>query len=261
MSSEEIIKKLREQLEMADFQIKRLIRTERKLLDLEEKIQRILKRYKALQEISNFIILTQDISKIFKFVCEKFVYEMEVEKAILLLKEEDFVVVKEARGYKKEEIEKLKNKKFSLELPFFKKLLEKEKILVRPEESLDPAFEEEFKMSNLIGFVIFGERKSVLGFFVIGISKEKLNIFPLLTQDDLVIFSPLATQLATSLSLSNLIAKMEEKIKERTEELRERIRELEIFTKGAVERELKMIELKEEIKRLKEELQKHKSSV
>lgn len=261
MSSEETIKKLKEQLEIADTQIKRLVRTERRLLDLEEKIRRILKRYKALQEISNFIISTQDISKIFEFVCEKFVYEMDIEKVVVLLKETDFVIVKEARGYKREEIENLKIKKFSLESPFFKKLLEKEKILIKPEENLDPIFQEEFKLSNLIGFVIFGEKKSVLGFFLIGISKEKLNIFPLLTEEEIMIFSPLATQLATSIYLFDLIAKMEEKIKEKTAQLTERVKELEIFTRGAIERELKMIELKEEIKKLKEELKKYKSSV
>lgn len=53
-------------------------------------------------------------------------------------------------------------------------------------------------------------------------------------------------------------ALLEEKVKERTKELREKIEELEKFHKLAVGRELKMIELKEEIKKLKEELAKEK---
>jgi PAS domain S-box-containing protein len=51
---------------------------------------------------------------------------------------------------------------------------------------------------------------------------------------------------------------LEEKVRERTKELQEKIKELEKFHKLAVGRELKMIELKKEIKRLKRELEKIK---
>ena len=46
---------------------------------------------------------------------------------------------------------------------------------------------------------------------------------------------------------------LEEQVKERTKELREKIWELEKFQKIAVGRELKMVELKEEIKKIKED--------
>lgn len=49
---------------------------------------------------------------------------------------------------------------------------------------------------------------------------------------------------------------LEEKVKERTKELQKRVRELEKFHELTVGRELKMIELKKEIKNLKEELNK-----
>jgi PAS domain S-box-containing protein len=51
--------------------------------------------------------------------------------------------------------------------------------------------------------------------------------------------------------LKKLQLDLDEKIKERTKELQERIEELEKFHRLAVERELKMIELKEEIEKLK----------
>ncbi len=50
--------------------------------------------------------------------------------------------------------------------------------------------------------------------------------------------------------------KLEEKVRGRTEELREKIEELEKFQKMAMGRELKMVELKEEIEKLKKELEK-----
>ncbi|MDI6592030.1 MAG: HAMP domain-containing protein [Patescibacteria group bacterium] len=59
---------------------------------------------------------------------------------------------------------------------------------------------------------------------------------------------------ARTKELRELVEQREEIIKERTKELRKKIEELEKFQRLAVGRELKMIELKEEIKKLKEEL-------
>ena len=47
-----------------------------------------------------------------------------------------------------------------------------------------------------------------------------------------------------------MVEKQEKIVEERTEELQEKVRELERFNKLAVGRELKMIELKNEIKKL-----------
>ncbi|MDI6592133.1 MAG: hypothetical protein QME61_04390, partial [Patescibacteria group bacterium] len=63
---------------------------------------------------------------------------------------------------------------------------------------------------------------------------------------------------ARTRELRELVEQREEIIKERTKELRKKIEELERFQKLAVGRELKMIELKEEIERLKGELEKYK---
>jgi len=52
--------------------------------------------------------------------------------------------------------------------------------------------------------------------------------------------------------------KLEEKVKERTKELQERVEELERLHRLTVGRELKMMELKEEIKKLNTELEKYK---
>ena len=59
-------------------------------------------------------------------------------------------------------------------------------------------------------------------------------------------------------SLKELQYEMETKVEERTKELQGKIEEMEKFQKLAVGRELKMVELKEEIKKLKEELEKTK---
>jgi len=56
---------------------------------------------------------------------------------------------------------------------------------------------------------------------------------------------------ARTLALQEEKASLEERVEKRTRELQEKIEELERFKKVAVGRELKMIELKKEIKKLK----------
>jgi PAS domain S-box-containing protein len=63
---------------------------------------------------------------------------------------------------------------------------------------------------------------------------------------------------ARTKELSEFTQSLEEKVKEKTKELQEKLEELERFQKFAVERELKMIELKKEVEELKEELSRKK---
>jgi len=65
---------------------------------------------------------------------------------------------------------------------------------------------------------------------------------------------------ARTKELEELAASLDEKVKEKTKELQEKVNELEKFYKLAVGRELKMVELKEEIKKLREELEKERKS-
>lgn len=64
---------------------------------------------------------------------------------------------------------------------------------------------------------------------------------------------------ARTKELEELAKGLEDKVRERTKELQEKIEELEKFNQLAIGRELKMVELKEEIKKLKIELERHKS--
>lgn len=63
---------------------------------------------------------------------------------------------------------------------------------------------------------------------------------------------------ARTKELKELAEGLEEEVKRRTKEVYERMEELEKFQKVTIGRELKMIELKKEIKKLKEELKKSK---
>lgn len=59
-------------------------------------------------------------------------------------------------------------------------------------------------------------------------------------------------------AFEDLRKNLERKVKERTKQLQERVDELEKFRELTEGRELKMVELKQEIKKLKEELEKEK---
>ena len=59
-------------------------------------------------------------------------------------------------------------------------------------------------------------------------------------------------------AFEDLRKNLEKKVKERTKQLQERVDELEKFRRLTEGRELRMVELKEEIKKLKEELEKQK---
>lgn len=63
---------------------------------------------------------------------------------------------------------------------------------------------------------------------------------------------------ARTRELEELTVSLEQKVKERTKELQDRLEELERIHRLTVGRELKMIELKEEIKKLKEKTNKGK---
>jgi len=59
---------------------------------------------------------------------------------------------------------------------------------------------------------------------------------------------------ARTRAMEELAGNLEKEVEQRTEDLQEKIKELEKSQKMTVDRELKMIELKQEIKGLKEEL-------
>ncbi len=61
---------------------------------------------------------------------------------------------------------------------------------------------------------------------------------------------------ARTQELQDLTESLEIQVKERTKDLQEKIKQLEVFNRLAVDRELKMSELKKEIKGLKQELEK-----
>ncbi len=65
---------------------------------------------------------------------------------------------------------------------------------------------------------------------------------------------------ARTRELEELARTLDEKVKERTKELQERIKELEKFHRLTVGREMKMVELKNKIKKLEEELKKYKQN-
>jgi PAS domain S-box-containing protein len=105
--------------------------------------------------------------------------------------------------------------------------------------------ERELQNQELVLIKKNGEKIIVNTFWATRIKKEEIEGF-LLAFIDITL-------------LKKIQKEMEKEIKVKTRDLREKIIELEKFQKIAVGRELKMIELKNEIKQLREELEKLKN--
>ncbi len=87
---------------------------------------------------------------------------------------------------------------------------------------------------------------------------------PIKVNEALFIYEPMANKILSIVAmafveektkaLEKTKAELEEKVLERTKELQERIEELEKFNKFSVDRELKMVELKEKLKEIESKL-------
>ncbi len=120
-----------------------------------------------------------------------------------------------------------------------------------------------FSNYQLIGYLNPGWDITVIisGFFIASFITRNLRdyFFKLLEAQDEADEARLSLEIkitARTRELKELADSLEKKVKTRTAELQEKINELEKFNKLTVGRELRMIELKEEIKKLKEELKK-----
>lgn len=110
----------------------------------------------------------------------------------------------------------------------------------------------------------------ITGFYWIG---RYCNIFSYLLKEKVKKAESLKSQIeeartileikvqARTRELKELTENLDEQVKKRTKELRERINELERFQKVTVGRELRMLELKKEIKKLKEEIEELKGKI
>jgi len=108
----------------------------------------------------------------------------------------------------------------------------------------------------LIGVVTFINQKNL--FFINGLieNKERLKEAKKDLEEAKTVLEIKVK--ARTRELRELAERQEEIIRERTKEIQERMEELEKFHQLAVGRELKMIELKEEIKKLEKELEQRK---
>jgi PAS domain S-box-containing protein len=80
---------LRKENETIAQQVKRLIKTEGKLYAYQEELDAQLKEYKELYELSRKLSATFDIEKIFEYVIEYVIYQLEYERVLVFRQSEN----------------------------------------------------------------------------------------------------------------------------------------------------------------------------
>jgi PAS domain S-box-containing protein len=126
---------------------------------------------------------------------------------------------------------------------YFNKLFREEKEI----EKIIEALPQKEIVENKEATLLTKDKKEIIVNLSFGARKDKEGIF----------IGSFVGMLDIS-ELKRFQNELEEMVKERTEELEEKIAELEKFRQIAVGRELKMVELKEKVKTLQEELKKYK---
>lgn len=246
-------KKVKNLSVLVEQQARQIITLEKKLYDTRDKLNKQVEGLKSLQHLTEKILSgTFNIEEISDYIIEYLIYELEIEKVLLFLSQEEGILkLQSVGGYKEEKGKELKGANFKIE-GLLKEIIEERKTKIfdiKPKDARKPLMKEfigRFEVSYFLVAPLIGKEEKIIGVLLAGYSRKKtLLILPQFTEEDIILFSALVGQ--SSLFIEN--AKI-------NTELQERINELEKFRRITVGRELKVIELKEEIQRLKEELKK-----
>lgn len=216
------ISELEETTKELDEQLKLVLKNETKLHETKRRLEKEVFRYKILQKISELVASSLDIDDTVTFVGTRLVSDLECEKAVILILEEETIVPRFWFGYNKEEVKAISNLSFSTTEGLIGKICKEKSTFVRDYAS----FEEKNAEVDTIVTSFFIERfqliplelireKRLIGLLLIGNSIEKRNIYPYPWEEsDFAIFFTLANQIANVIENSRLYMRL---LKERVE--------------------------------------------
>lgn len=242
--------KLKEENSFLKKEVALIFAAERRAMDTQIKLDRELSKLKILQKISAALLSAEEFGSALNYAVKILVSEMNFEKSVILIKtldkENNVLSPVALSGYGDETESEIKKTSIDFSDKIIKEAMEGRRVLAINKETENnfQKFIEIFGLNNFLLASLVGRNEQFFGFILAGYSKERASVFSLtakIGQEEIDWFSALAAQISASAENANMIA-----------ELKQRIKELESFHRTAVGRELKMIELKKEIKELKE---------
>ena len=233
--------------ERLDEQARQIIKIEKQLYDTRDKLNKDITSLKNLQKLTRHIFLAGLGSKgVMDCIAKHIVYEMDFEKALIFIYKNNELKLGSFYGYKEKEVKNLPATKFILENSIGDEIKKKETLLFdfkskHKKNSSIKNFVKEFGLAYFLISFLRGRKGIAVGFLLAGYSEEGVSLFsPDIVKEDVILFSSLANYAALFIENSQI-----------NEKLQQRVNELERFHRLTIYREMKMIELKKEIKELK----------
>lgn len=241
-------KKSKDLFVLVEQQARQIITLEKKLYDTRDRLNREVEGFENLRHLTEKVLGgIFSVEEITNYVIEYLIYEEEIEKVLLFTSpEEGILKLQSVGGYKEEKVKELEGKNFKIEglLEEIVKTKRTKIFDIKSKTDGQPLIKESikrFELSYFLAASLVGREEKLIGVLLAGYSEEKTRlILPQFTDEDIILFSALVNQ--SSLFIENARINIE---------LQGRIEELERFNKLSVGRELKMIELKKEVKKLK----------
>lgn len=219
--------------ELAD-QLKLVFETEKKFQETKRRLEKEIFRYKILQKISELVASSLDLEETVTFVVSKLVSDLECEKAVIIMLEEDKLTPRFWNGYTKAESATISQFSFSATDGLIGRVCKEKTAYVHDYDSPDEKSDIQSLVSSffidrfqLLPLNLIRENR-IVGVMLIGNSSEKRNIYTeKWGESDSAIFLTLANQIANVIENSHLYMRLlRERVElKRTKEELERLNE------------------------------------
>lgn len=242
-------------------QINLLLQSEKNLYTLKNRFEHIVERLTVLQKVSQNLIKTQTITDIISNTTLALTTQMNLEKCVIILNSSTNISIASHSGYTLAEKDKLSQLNSSQLIQIFDTVKAHPSAMLSDSNQylLSPELADLIFM-NIYFSAIISHDGVPIGCIFAGYSKQNAVLFSkqvLINTEDTTWFSFLVDQVSAAITNRNLIAnltslnhELESRVKLRTEEVNKKVSELEKINTFMINRELKMVELKNKISQL-----------
>ncbi|MBU4332352.1 PAS domain-containing protein, partial [Patescibacteria group bacterium] len=196
--------------EKLDQQIKQVVRTEKQMYDVRDRLNKEKSGLAKLQSLTGALLLTGFNTKaITDFIVNYLIREMEFEKSLFFVWDGGFPRLFSTAGYKEQEIKKLAESKSSV-ADRINHLIKTGNFLSdfrdkKAQRAFSEDFVKDFGVVYFLAHSLKGREGKPNGFLLAGYSeKGALRILPEITEEDILLFSRLIDQLALFIENSKI---------------------------------------------------------